>query len=56
MVCKNLFALTVYNDKLKNIVALTEYKDKLKNKTLQPQTVSDKHKVLVLVLFNMSSS
>ena len=53
---KNFFALTVYNDKLKNIVALTDYKDKLKNQTLQPQTVSDKHKVLVLVLFNMSFS
>ena len=55
MVCKkNLFALTVYNDKLKNIVALTDYNDKLKNQTLQPQTASDKHEVLVLVLFNMS--
>ena len=53
---KSLFALTVYNDKLKNIVALTDYNDKLKNQTLQPQTASDKHEVLVLVLFNMSSA
>ena len=44
------------NDKLKNIVALTDYNDKLKNQTLQPQTASDKHEVLVLVLFNTSIS
>ena len=57
MVCiKAFFALTVYNDKLKNIVALTDYNGKLKNQTLQPQTASDKHEVLVLVLFNMSSA
>ena len=53
---KSLFALTVYNDKLKNVVALTDYNDKLKNQTLQPQTASDKHEVLVLVLFSMSSA
>ena len=30
--------------------------DKFKNQTLQPQTACDKHEVLVLVLFNMSSA
>ena len=34
----------------------TNYNDKLKNQTLQPQTASDKHEVLVLVLFNTSSA
>ena len=42
MVCKNIVALKVYNYKLKNQI-------------LQPQSEYNKHEVLVLVLFNMSS-
>ena len=40
---------------VKNIVALKVYNYKLKNQILQPQSEYNKHEVIVLELFNMSS-
>ena len=54
--CHIAHGLCHFNKAMVCIKALTDYNDKLKDQTLQPQTASDKHQVLVLVLFNMSSA